>query len=66
MSWLTSAMCDSSVCVSSVFTSWPPTRMLPDWGTHSRSSRRTMVDLPAPLGPTMPTRSPAAMLNARP
>ena len=31
-----------------------------------RSSRRTMVDLPAPLGPTTPTRSPAAMRKLRP
>ena len=66
MSWLTSAICDSSVSASSWFRSCPPTRTVPDCGTHSRSSRRTMVDLPAPLGPTTPTRSPAAMRKLRP
>ncbi len=45
--------------------SMPPTRTAPRCGRPSRSSRRTMVDLPAPLGPTIPTRSPAAMRNAQ-
>ena len=41
-------------------------RTVPLCGSYRRSSRRTIEDLPEPLGPTMPTRSPAATLKDRP
>src|SRR5207237_9522574 len=44
----------------------PSTRTGPGWGRSRPSSRRRSVDLPAPLGPSTPTISPAAISKLAP
>jgi hypothetical protein len=41
-------------------TSTPPTRTVPEPQSYKRVTRRRMLDLPLPLGPTMATDSPGA------
>ena len=46
--------------------SCPSTRILPLETSYSRNSRREMVDLPAPEGPTIATVLPAGTSKLRP
>ncbi len=45
---------------------WPKIRIRPASGVVSPSSMSTVVDLPAPLGPSSATTSPGAMVNSTP
>src|SRR6266542_1374185 len=51
---------------ASVSTSAPATRALPPDGGKSVVSMRMSVDLPAPLGPSMPKISPSPTVNEMP
>ena len=70
--WNSMVSCDTTAIMrrsasgSSARRSCPSIRTLPDCGSYSRSSSRTIDDLPEPLGPTMPTRSPGSTTNDRP
>ena len=59
-SWNTTAMLPRSEPSVTSATSWPSTRMRPWSGERSRCSRASVVVLPAPVGPTSATVSPAA------
>ena len=52
-SWLTYDICRRSHCSDSAAMSRPSMLMTPACGRYSPSSRLTIVDLPAPVGPTM-------------
>src|ERR1043166_3970318 len=46
-------------------TSWPSIEMAPSSGYSSPATRRSVVVLPAPVGPSRTTNSPSAMLSER-
>jgi hypothetical protein len=47
-------------------TSWPATSAVPEVGGISVVSRRRVVDLPAPFGPSSATISPASISRSSP
>ena len=50
----------------SLMTSWPATRPVPLVGTLKVVSIRTVVVLPAPLGPSMPSTEPSGTTKLTP
>jgi hypothetical protein len=52
VSWDTHEMTVRSDCCDTSRTSWPHTKTAPAWTSSSRQSKRVLVDLPLPLGPT--------------
>src|SRR6266540_1842722 len=54
---------DEVVRVGGPGRSRPPSKIRPRFGSKNRSSSQTSVDLPAPLGPTTPSLSPACRVN---
>ena len=64
-SWKTTLLA-SRAASGSRATSKPATRALPALGTIAVVSMPTVVDLPAPLGPSRPKTSPAATVKSMP
>ena len=65
VSWLTSAMRRRIWSRLSARRSRPPIATRPRSGSWNRSKSRAIVDLPAPLGPTIATRSPGRTAKLR-
>ena len=64
--WGTQATVDRQSAASSAARSVDPTRIVPSSGSRNRRSRPTIVDLPAPVGPTIATRAPAGIVRLSP
>ena len=65
-SWVTSATSPRSCSSSRSTIRTPPTSTRPERGPSMPASSRPRVDLPAPEGPTMASRSPGARSSATP
>ncbi len=57
--WSTTPHCRRTADWSRAPRSWPSYSTLPETGLSKPISRRSRVDLPQPLGPTIATNSPA-------
>ena len=51
------------VASSSLLTSWPAMRIVPDVGRSSTPSSPSIVDLPEPDGPTIDMKSPGKICS---